>query len=110
MTSVVLGRTASDYLALEARGLTVYSLERAVQAVEVVGPIFLLMENAVEESETSVEEVETVEEAVAGSVWPPQVLEEIQHCHRQQHYDALGRALDLGWRSPCIENNYKFCE
>jgi len=37
MTSVVLGRTASDYLALEARGPTVYSLERAVQAVEVVG-------------------------------------------------------------------------
>jgi hypothetical protein len=40
------------------------------------------LENAVEELETSVEEVETVVEAVAGSVWPPQVLEEIQHCHR----------------------------
>jgi len=77
MTSVVLGRTASDYLTLEARGPTVYSLERAVQAVEVVGPIFSVLENAVEESETSVEEVETVVEAVAGSVWPPQVLEEI---------------------------------
>ena len=109
MTLVVLWRTASDYLALEARGPTVYSLERAVQAVEVVGPIFSVLENAVE-LETSVEEVETVVEAVAGSVWPPQVLEEIQHCHRPQHYDALGRALDLGWRSPCIENNYKFCE
>ena len=42
MTSVILGWTASDYLALEARGPTVYSLERAVQAVEVVGPIFLV--------------------------------------------------------------------
>jgi len=82
MTSVVLGRTTSDYLALEARGPTVYSLERAVQAVEVVGPIFSVLENTVEELETSVEEVETVVEAVAGSVWPPQVLEEIQHCHR----------------------------
>jgi len=70
MTSVVLGRTASDYLALEARGPTVYSLERAVQAVEVVGLIFSVLENAVEELETSVE-------AVVGSVWPPQVLEEI---------------------------------
>ena len=58
----------------------------------------------------SVEEVETVVEAVAGSVWPPQVLEEIQHCHRPQHYDALGREVDLGWRSPCKENYYKFCE
>ena len=101
-----------------------HSLERAVQAVEGVGPIFLALENAVEalenaveeldtsveELETSVEEVETVVEAVAGSVWPPQVLEEIQHCHRPQHYDALGRELDLGWRSPCKENNYKFCE
>ena len=47
-----------------------------------VGPIFLVLENAVEELETSVEEVETVVESVAGSVWPPQVLEEIQHCHR----------------------------
>jgi len=82
MTSVILGWTASDYLALEARGPIVYSLERAVQAVEVVGPIFLVLENAMEELETSVEEVETVVEAVAGSVWPPQVLEEIQHCHR----------------------------
>jgi len=82
MTSVILGRTASDYLALEVRGLTVYTLERAVQAVEVVGPIFSVLENAVEELETSVEEVETVVEAVAGSVLPPQVLEEIQHCHR----------------------------
>ena len=99
MTSVLLGRTASYYLALEARGPTVHSLERAVQAVEVVGPIFLALENAVEELETSVEEVETVVEAVAGSVW-----------HRPQHYDALGRELDLGWRSPCKENNYKFCE
>ena len=70
MTSVVLGRTASDYLALKARGPTVHSLERAVQAVEVVGPIFLALETSVEELETSVEEVE----AVAGSVWPPQVL------------------------------------
>jgi hypothetical protein len=102
MTSVLLERTASYYLALEARGPTVHSLERAVQAEE--------LENAVEELETSVEEVETVVEAVAGSVWPPQVLEEIQHCHRPQHYDALGRELDLGWRSPCKENNYKFCE
>ena len=117
MTSVLLGRTASDYHALEARGPTVHSLERAVQAVEVVGPIFLALENAVEELEnaveeleTSVEEVETVVEAVAGSVWPPQVLEEIQHYHRPQHYDALERELDLGWRSPCKENNYKFCE
>ena len=49
MTSVVHGQTASDYLALEARGLTVYSLERVVQAV---GPIFLVLENAVEELET----------------------------------------------------------
>jgi len=40
MTSVVLGRTASNYLALEARGPTVHSLERPVQAVEVVGLIF----------------------------------------------------------------------
>ena len=106
MTSVLLGRTASYYLALEAREPTVHSLERAVQAVEVVGLIFLALENAVEalenaveELETSVEEVETVVEAVAGSVW-----------HRPQHYDALGRELDLGWRSPCKENNYKFCE
>jgi len=82
MTSVVLGRTASDYLALEVMGSTVYSLERVVQAVEVVGPIFLVLENTVEELETSVEEVETMVEAVAGSVWPLQVLEEIQHCHR----------------------------
>ena len=110
MTLVVLGQTASDYLALEAMGPIVYSLERAVQAVEVVGPIFLVLENTVEELETSVEEVETVVEVVAGSVWPPQVLEEIQHCHRPQHYDALGKELDLGWRSPCKENNYKFCE
>ena len=44
-------------------------------------------------------------EAVAGSVWPLQVLEEIQHCHC-----LLGRELDLGWRSPYKENNYKFCE
>ena len=71
MTSVVLGWTACDYLALEAMGLTVYSLERAMQAVEVVGLIFLVLENAVEELETSVEEVETVVEVVAGSVWPP---------------------------------------
>ena len=71
MTSVVLGRTASNYLALEAMEPTVYSLERAVQAVDVVGPIFLVLENAVEELKTSVEEVETVLEAVAGSVWPP---------------------------------------
>ena len=77
ITSIVLGRTASDYLALEARGSTVYSLKRAVQAVEVVGLIFSMLENAVEESETSVEEVETVVEAVTGSVWPLQVLEEI---------------------------------
>ena len=91
MTSVVLGRTASDYLALEAMGPTMYSLERAVQAVEVVGLIFLVLENAMEELETSMEEVETVVEEVAGSVWPPQVLEEIQHCHRPQHYDALGK-------------------
>ena len=94
-----------------------HSLERAVQAVEVVGPIFLALENTVEELETSVEEletseevVETVVEAVVGSVWPPQLLEEIQHCHLPQHYDALGRELDLGWTSPCKENNYKFCE
>ena len=82
MTSVVLGQTASDYLALEARGPgpTVYFLERGVQTVEVVGPIFSVLENAVEELETSVEVVETVVEAVAGSVWPPQVLEGIQHC------------------------------
>ena len=109
MTSVVLGRTASDYLVLEARGgrtASVYSFERAVQAVEVVGLNFLVLENAVEELETSVEEVETV----VGLVWPPQVLDEIQHCHRPQHYDALGKELDLGWRSPCKENNYKFCE
>jgi len=105
MTSVILGRTASDYLALEARGPTVYSLERAVQAVKVVGPIFSVLENAVEELETSVEEVETMVEAVAGSAWPSQVLEEIQHCHYPQHYDALGKELDLGWRSPCKENN-----
>jgi len=110
LTSVVLGRTAYDYLASEARGPTVHSLERAVQAVEVVGPIFSALENAVEELDTSVQEVETVVEAVAGSVWLPQVLEEIQYCHRPQHYDALGRELDLGWRSPCKENNYKFCE
>ena len=77
----------------------------------VVGLIFSALENAVEELETSVEELETsveevktVVEAVAGSVWPPQVLEEIQHCHRPQHYDALGRELDLGWRSLCKEN------
>ena len=103
MTSIVLGRTDSDYLALEAMGPIVYSLERAVQAVEVVGPIFLVLEN-------TVEEVETVVETVAGSVWPPQVLEEIQHYHRRWHYDALGKELDLCWRSPCKENNYKFCE
>ena len=77
-----------------------YSLERAVQAVVAVGPIFSVLENAVEELETSAEELETVVEAVAESVWPPQVLEEIQHCYRPQHYDALGRELDLGWRSP----------
>jgi len=71
MTSVVLGWTASDYLALEARGPTMYSLERVVQVVVVVGPIFLVLENVVEELETSVEEVDTVVEAVAGSVWPP---------------------------------------
>ena len=52
-----------------------------MQAVEVVGPIFSVLENAVQELETSVEEVETVVEAVVGSVWPPQVLEKIQHCH-----------------------------
>jgi len=68
MTSVILGWTASDYLALEAMGPTVYSLERAVQVVEVVGPIFLVLKNVVEKLETSVEEVETVVEAVAGSV------------------------------------------
>ena len=107
MTLVILGRTASDYLALEARGPAVYSLERAVEVVE---PIFSVLENAVEELETSVEEMETVVEAVAGSVWPPQVLEEIQHCHRPLHYDALEKELDLGWRSLCKENNYKFCE
>jgi len=78
MTSVVLGQTASDYLALEVMGPTVYTLERVVQAVEVVGPIFLVLENTVEELESLVEEVETVVETVAGSVWPPQVLEEIQ--------------------------------
>ena len=110
MTSVVLGRTASDYLALEVRGPIVYYLERAVQAVEVVGLIFSVLENAVEELETSVEEVETVVEAVVGSVWPPQVLVEIQRCHRPQHYDALGKERDLGWKSPCKENNYKFCD
>ena len=77
MTSVVLGRTASDYLTLEAMGPTMYSLERVVQAVEVMGAIFLVLENAVEELQTSMEEVETMVEAVAGSVWPPQVLEEI---------------------------------
>jgi len=55
-----------------------------------------------------VEEVETAVEAVAESVWPPQVLEEIQHRHRPQHYDALGKELDLGWRSPYREN--EFCE
>jgi len=54
-----------------------YSLERVVQAVEVMGAIFLVLENAVEELQTSMEEVETMVEAVAGSVWPPQVLEEI---------------------------------
>jgi len=91
-------------------GPTVYSLERAVQAVEVVGPIFLVLENTVEEFETSVEEVETVVEAVVGSVWPPQVLEKIQYCHHPQHYDALEKELDLGWRSPCRANNNKFCE
>jgi len=96
MTSVVLGQTASDYLALEAMGPTMYSLERAMQAVEVVGPIFLVLENAVEELETSVEEVETTVEVVAGSVRPPQVLEEIQHRHHPKHYDALGKELDLG--------------
>ena len=74
MTSVVLGSTASDYLALEAMGPTVYSLERVV---EVVRPIFLVLENAVEELETLVEEMETVVEAAVGSVWLPQVLEEI---------------------------------
>ena len=110
MTSVILGRTASNYLALEAMGPTMYSLERAVQVVEVVRMIFLVLENTVEELENSVEEVETVVEAVVGSVWPPQVLEEIQHCHRLQHYDVLGKELDLGWRSPCRENNNKFCE
>jgi len=82
----------------------------AVQAVEVVGPIYSVLENVVEELETSVVEVETVLEAVVGSVWPPQVSAEIQHCHRPQHYDALGKELDLGWRSPYKENNYKFCE
>jgi len=81
-----------------------------VQVVEVVGLIFLVLENAVEELETLVEEVETVVEAVVGSVWPPQVLEEIQHCHRLQHYDALGKELDLDWRSPCRENNNKLYE
>jgi len=44
-------------------GPTVYSLERAVEAV---GPIFLVLENAMEELETSVDEVETAVEAVAG--------------------------------------------
>ena len=77
MTLVVLGRTASDCLALQAMGPTVYSLERAVQAVEAVVSIFLVLENAVEALETSVEEVETTVEAVAGSVRPAQVLEEI---------------------------------
>jgi len=52
MTSVILERTASDYLALEVMGPTVYSLERAVQVVEAVGLIFLVLENAVEELET----------------------------------------------------------
>ena len=42
-----------------------------MQAVEAVGPIFLVLENAVEELETSVEEVETVVEVVAGSVRLP---------------------------------------
>jgi len=77
-------------------GPIVYSLERVVQAVEVVGLIFLALKNMVEALETSVEEVETAVEAVAGSVWPPHVLEEmglqpfyqIQHLHRPQHYDA----------------------
>ena len=52
--------------------------------------VFLALENAVEALETSMEEVETAMEAVAGSVRPPQVLEEmglqpfhiIQHRHR----------------------------
>jgi len=68
-------------------GLTVYSLERAVQAVEVVGPIFLVLENAVEALESSVVEVETAVEVVVGSVRPPQVLEEmgLQQFHRIQH-------------------------
>ena len=85
--------------------------------VEAVGPIFLVLENAVEALDTSVEEVETTVEAVAGSVRPPQVLEEmglqpfhrIQHRHLPQHYDALGNKLDLGWRSPYRENN-ELCE
>jgi len=47
-------------------GPTVYSLERAVQGMEAVGPIFLVLENTVEELETSVEEVETALEAVVG--------------------------------------------
>ena len=105
-TLAVLGRTPSDCLALEVMGPTMYSLDRAVLAVEAVGPIFLALENTVEAFETSVE-------AVAGSVRPPQVLEEmrlqpfhrIQHLHRPQHYDALGNELDLGWRSPYRENN-----
>jgi len=65
-------------------GPTVYSLERVVQAVEAVGPIFLALENTVEALETSVEEVETAVEAVAGSMQPPQVLEEmgLQSFHR----------------------------
>ena len=96
--SIVLGRTSSDCLALEAMGPTVYSLERTVQAMEAMGPIFLALENTVEALETSVEEVETTLEVVVGPGQPPQVLEEmslqplhrIQHRHRPQHYDELG--------------------
>ena len=92
MTSVILGRTTSDYLPLEVMGPTVYSLERAVQAVEAVGPIFLVLENTVEALETLVEDVETTMEAVAGSVRPPQVLEEmgLQSFHRIQHRHHAG--------------------
>jgi len=49
-------------------GPTVYSLERAVEAM---GLIFLALENVVEALETLVEEVETVVEAMTRSVRPP---------------------------------------
>jgi len=91
MASIILGRTTSDCLALEVMGLTVYSLESVVQAVEAVGLIFLVLENAVEALEILVEEVETTVEALVGSVRPPQVLEEIglQPFHRIQHHHRL---------------------